>query len=104
MCAKLTVAVVTSLLLGFSLAANATPKIQHWQAPSGARVYFVENHDLPMLDVAVDFPAGSGFDSAEKSGLAGLTHGLLDLGAEGMSEDDIARRLADIGADRKSVV
>ena len=98
MCAKLTVAVVTSLLLGFSLAANATPKIQHWQAPSGARVYFVENHDLPMLDVAVDFPAGSGFDSAEKSGLAGLTHGLLDLGAEGMSEDDIARRLADIGA------
>ena len=56
MCAKLTVAVVTSLLLGFSLAANATPKIQHWQAPSGARVYFVENHDLPMLDVAVDFP------------------------------------------------
>jgi zinc protease len=98
MCAKLTVAVVTSLLLGFSLAANATPKIQHWQAPSGARVYFVENHDLPMLDVAVDFPAGSGFDSAEKSGLAGLTHGLLDLGAEEMSEDDIARRLADIGA------
>ena len=98
MCAKLTVAVVTSLLLGFSLAANATPKIQHWQAPSGARVYFVENHDLPMLDMAVDFPAGSGFDSAEKSGLAGLTHGLLDLGAEGMSEDDIARRLADIGA------
>ena len=98
MCAKLTVAVVTSLLLGFSLAANATPKIQHWQAPSGARVYFVENHDLPMLDVAVDFPAGSGFDSAERSGLAGLTHGLLDLGAEGMSEDDIARRLADIGA------
>jgi zinc protease len=51
-----------------------------------------------MLDVAVDFPAGSGFDSAEKSGLAGLTHALLDLGAEGMSEDDIARRLADIGA------
>jgi zinc protease len=98
MCAKLTVAVVTSLLLGFSLAANATPKIQHWQAPSGARVYFVENHDLPMLDVAVDFPAGSGFDSAEKSGLAGLTHGLLDLGVEEMSEDDIARRLADIGA------
>lgn len=98
MCAKLIVAIAASLLLGFSLAANATPKIQHWQAPSGAQVYFVENHDLPMLDVAVDFPAGSGFDSAEKSGLAGLTHGLLDLGAEGMSEDDIARRLADIGA------
>lgn len=96
--AKLSVAILSSLLLGFTLVAHATPKIQHWQAPSGARVYFVENHDLPMLDVAVDFPAGSGFDSAEKSGLAGLTHGLLDLGAEGMNEDEIARKLADIGA------
>jgi hypothetical protein len=38
MCAKLRAAVATSLLLGFSLAANATPKIQHWQAPSGAQV------------------------------------------------------------------
>jgi zinc protease len=96
--AKLIVAVATSLMLGINPAAEAGPKIQHWQAPSGAQVYFVENHDLPMLDVAVNFPAGSGFDSAEKSGLAGLTHGLLELGAEGMSEDDIARKLADIGA------
>ena len=90
--------VVASLLLGIPSAAQATPKIQHWKAPSGALVYFVENHDLPMLDVAVSFPAGSGFDRAEKSGLAGLTHGLLDLGAVGMNEDDIARKLADIGA------
>ncbi|MDE2117068.1 MAG: insulinase family protein [Betaproteobacteria bacterium] len=82
----------------FSGAALATPQIQHWQAPSGAQVYFVENHDLPILDVAVDFAAGSSFDTAEKAGLAGLTNGLLDLGAEGMSEDDIARNLADIGA------
>jgi zinc protease len=96
--AKLIVAVAASLLLGLSTTVYAGPKIQHWQAPSGAHVYFVENHDLPMLDVAVAFPAGSGFDTAEKSGLAGLTHGLLDLGAEGMNEDEIARKLADIGA------
>lgn len=95
---NLLIVVAASSLLNFATVAHATPKIQHWQAPSGAQVYFVENHDLPMLDVAVDFPAGSGFDSAEKSGLAGLTRGLLDLGAEGMSEDDIARKLADIGA------
>lgn len=82
----------------FSTAALATPQIQHWQAPSGARVYFVENHDLPMLDVALDFPAGSGFDVAGKIGVANLTFGMLDLGAQGLSEDDIARRLADIGA------
>ncbi|MDD5180214.1 MAG: pitrilysin family protein [Gallionellaceae bacterium] len=89
---------VVTLFFSFIAPALATPQIQYWQAPSGARVYFVENHDLPMLDVAVDFAAGSSFDMAEKSGLAGLTQGLLDLGAEGMSEDDIARNLADIGA------
>ncbi|MES1983168.1 MAG: pitrilysin family protein [Pseudomonadota bacterium] len=76
----------------------ATPKIQHWQAASGARVLFVEDHNLPMLDVAVDFAAGSSMDTAQKSGVAGMTQGMLDLGVEGMSEDDIARTLADIGA------
>ena len=31
--------------------AHALLPIQHWQTTSGARVYFVENHDLPMLDL-----------------------------------------------------
>ncbi len=61
-------------------------------------MYFVEDHDLPMLDVAVNFPAGSGFDVAGKVGVASVTYGMLDLGADGLSEDDIARKLADIGA------
>ncbi|HEX5336883.1 MAG TPA: pitrilysin family protein [Gallionella sp.] len=78
--------------------AVATPRIQHWQSASGAKVLFVEDHDIPMLDVAVNVPAGSSFDTAAKSGVAGLTHHLLDLGAEGLSEDDIARGMADIGA------
>ncbi|MBU0689862.1 MAG: insulinase family protein [Gammaproteobacteria bacterium] len=86
------------LLCGLAGGAFATPQIQHWQAPSGAHVYFVEDHNLPMLDVAVSFPAGSAHDAADKKGVAGLTHGLLDLGVPGMSEDDIARKLADIGA------
>lgn len=87
-----------AVLLCAASAALATPQIQHWQAPSGARVYFVEDHDLPMLDVAVDFPAGSGFDVAGKVGVASLAYGMLDLGAQDLSEDDIARKLADIGA------
>jgi zinc protease len=79
-------------------AAHALLPIQHWQTKSGARVYFVENHDLPILDLSVDFPAGSAFDTREKSGLAGLTNHLLRLGADGLSEDEIARRFADVGA------
>jgi len=81
-----------------ALPAWAGVNIQHWTTPQGARVYFVENHDIPMLDVAVDFPAGSRFDTADKNGLAALTHTMLDQGAGGLSDITIAQRLADVGA------
>ena len=90
--------ILATAALVLSMPALATPKIEHWQTAQGARVYFVENHDLPMLDVAVGFGAGSGHDASQKSGLAALTFNMLDLGVEGLSEDDIARQLADIGA------
>ena len=82
-----------------SVPAYALLPIQYWQTRNGARVYFVENRDLPMLDVSVDFPAGSAFDTREKSGLAAITQRLLKLGAGGLSEDEIARRMADAGAE-----
>jgi len=78
--------------------AHAILPIQHWQAKNGARVYFVETRSLPMLDVSVGFPAGAAFDSREKSGTASMTNRLLRLGAEGLDEQAIASRLADVGA------
>lgn len=85
-----------ALLLTQSVLAGV--KIEHWVSPSGARVYFVESRVLPMLDVQVDFAAGSMFDPAGKSGLAALTRGALDLGAGKLDETAIAEQLADIGA------
>jgi zinc protease len=76
----------------------AGAKIEHWVSPSGARVYFVESRVLPMLDVQVDFAAGSMFDPAGKSGLAALTLAALDLGAGTRDETAIAEQMADIGA------
>lgn len=78
--------------------AYALLPIQAWQTKNGTHVYFVANDDLPMLDISIDFPAGSAFDTREKSGLASLTLRLLKLGAGGLSEDEIARRMADVGA------
>ncbi|MDP2805784.1 MAG: pitrilysin family protein [Gallionellaceae bacterium] len=86
--------------LFFANNALATPKIQHWQAPSGAQVYFVEDHDLPMLDVAVTFRAGNSFDDEAKFGVAMMAGGMLDAGVEGLSEDEIGLKLADIGAQK----
>jgi len=87
-------------LMAFLLATPvwAGVDIQHWTTPQGTRVYFVENHDIPMLDVAVDFPAGSRFDAPDKSGLAAFAHAMLDQGAGGLSDIVIAQRLADVGA------
>ncbi len=95
MCTKLISIMALCCIAG---SAFASPHIQHWQAASGAQVYFVEDHDLPMLDVAVNFAAGAGYDVADKTGVAGLTQGLLDSGSQGLNEDDIARKMADIGA------
>lgn len=86
------------LLLILPGALHAAVDIQHWQTPQGARVLFVESHALPILDVSVDFRAGSARDPVDKSGLARLTHALLDQGAAGLSDSEIAHRLADVGA------
>lgn len=89
---------LAALAMALSLAAQAGVKIEHWVSPSGARVYFVENHDLPIVDVEVDFSAGSAYDPAGKAGLAGLTAGLLDAGAGNLDEEAISAKLVDIGA------
>ena len=91
---KIAFVFVATLVAGL---AQAGDQIEHWVAPSGARVYFVETHALPIVDVQVDFAAGSAYDPPGKSGLAGLTRGLLDAGAGGLDEEKIAGRLVDLG-------
>jgi zinc protease len=91
------------LLLACLLGATATlaqagAKIEQWTTPSGARVVFVESRVVPIVDVQVDFAAGGAYAPADKTGLAGLTRSLLDMGAGELDEEKIADRLADIGA------
>ena len=89
---------MTLLLMLAAQSAYAILPIEHWQTTAGAKVYFVANRSLPMIDVSVEFPAGSSFDTLEKSGVAAMTNSMLRLGANGLSEGDIARSLADVGA------
>ena len=86
------------LLSLFVATANAAVKINHWQTSSGSDVYFVENHDLPIVDIAVNFPAGSARDTQATSGVAGVTRYMMTLGAAGMNEEVITNKFADIGA------
>jgi len=77
---------------------QAAVKIEQWQTSAGSAVYFVENHDLPILDLSVNFAAGSARDTVEKSGVASITRYLMTLGAAGMSDEAIANKFADVGA------
>ena len=78
--------------------AQAGVKIQQWKTAQGAQVLFVENHDLPILDISTGFHAGSARDADNKTGVAGLTRYLMTLGAGGLSDEQIAKKMADIGA------
>ena len=94
-----------SLMRGFVLVcllvsaqAQAGLKIQQWQTSNGSSVYFVENHDLPIIDISTAFYAGSARDDAAKPGVAAITRHLMTLGAAGLSEEKISQQMADIGA------
>ena len=103
-----------SWLLGLVLlagSAHAALNIQHWTLSNGARVVFVENHTIPILDVNVDFDAGSRRDPAGKAGTASLTNGMLARGIRAatlpdgdhepeMTEAAISDALADVAAQR----
>ena len=95
---KILLSAVALLATVVSSNVHALLPIQSWKTSTGALVLFVENRDLPMLDISVDFPAGFGNDTLQKSGRAALTQHMLRLGAGGLSEDAIADRIADAGA------
>ena len=66
---------VRALLAGagavfYSHSAWALLPIQHWTEGSGAKVYLVESPVIPMVDVQIDFDAGTRRDPAGQSGLA----------------------------------
>jgi zinc protease len=56
--------------------------VQHWTQPSGAKVYLVESPSIPMVDVRIDFDAGSRRDPADKAGLASAA---AEIGAKGVT-------------------
>ncbi|MEZ5615850.1 MAG: pitrilysin family protein [Rhodocyclaceae bacterium] len=89
-------------LLGlFAGLAQAGPGIEHWTAPSGARVFFIESRVVPIVDVQIDFAAGGAYvpEAPEgKAGVAGLTRSLMEMGAGELDEEQIAERLADSAA------
>ena len=87
------------------LARMAAIPIQHWTQPSGAKVYLVESPAIPMVDVQIDFDAGSRRDPPAQAGLAGVTAGMVDKGIAGRNgasprwtRTQLGEAWADLGA------
>ena len=75
----------------------ALPEIQQWKLENGARVLFVESHEIPMVRVSLVFNAGSSRDARGKAGQALLVNHMLDEGTDKLSADEIAERLEGLG-------
>lgn len=85
--------------------ALAAIPVQHWTQAGGAKVYLVESPAVAMLDVQIDFDAGSRRDPPAQAGLASMTANLLEKGvlanngAPALDENALGEAWADLGAD-----
>lgn len=75
-----------------------TPVIKHWQGARGTNVYFVEAHELPIVDVQVIMDAGSARDPEGKFGLSALTNSLMGEGAGGKDANALSYEFERLGA------
>lgn len=78
--------------------------VQQWTQPGGARVYLVESPSIAMVDVQLDFDAGSRRVAAGQAGLAGAAAALFSKGvaarggAPALDENALGEAWADLGA------
>ena len=79
--------------------------IERWVQASGAEVYLVPSPAIPMLDVQIDFDAGSRRDPPAQAGLAGImaamsAKGVLAGGSTepALDENALSEAWADLGA------
>ncbi|OGB23659.1 MAG: zinc protease [Burkholderiales bacterium RIFCSPLOWO2_02_FULL_57_36] len=104
---------IVAILACMSWNVHATLKIQSWSLANGAQVLLVESPSIPILDISVEFDAGSRRDPSEKSGTASLTNAMLARGLREaaaspseppMTEAQISDTLADIAAQQDGEV
>lgn len=77
--------------------------VQSWKQPDGFEVFLLEDHTIPMVDIALGFRAGASYDGQDP-GLASATAALVDKGTKTKSASDITERLAEIAAQFSSGV
>ena len=89
----------------FGLNSQAAIPIQHWTLANGARVYFAPVESLPIVDVQLDFDAGSRRDPAGQAGLASVSANMVEKGVRAvgdqpaLDQNALGEAWADLGAE-----
>ena len=95
---------VAIVLLLLPAVGRAGIPIQQWTQASGVKIYLVESHGIPMVDLQIDFDAGSRRDPPDKAGLASVTAAMVSRGvaahggAPALDENALSEAWADLGA------
>jgi predicted Zn-dependent peptidase len=75
------------------------PKIETLELENGLKVFLVEDHDYPTIDIRAVVRIGSVYEPAEKAGLAAMTGTVLRSGGTtSKTGDDIDRELESLAA------
>ncbi len=73
------------------------PPFREARFGNGLEMVLVENHELPIVSVALAMPAGARHEPAGREGLAGLVAELLTKGTETRTADQIAAEIEGVG-------
>lgn len=90
--------------ISYSQTAWSGIPIEHWAQASGVQVYLAQSQSIPMVDLQIDFDAGSRRDPPSQAGLASVTAGMTSKGvlAHGneplLDENSLSEAWADLGA------
>jgi zinc protease len=97
-------AALTGITGLFCLNSQAAIPILHWTLANGANVYLAATDTLPIVDVQIDFDAGSRRDPATQAGLAAVSAEMVEKGVRAVSSDPaldqnaLGEAWADLGA------
>lgn len=106
-----TCALLAGVAALFGLKAQAAVPIQQWTLANGAQVWLASVDTLPIVDLQLDFDAGSRRDPAPQPGLASTTAGMIEKGIraapagsdagtypQAMDQNALGEAWADLGA------
>ncbi len=86
------------VLAGAALAGSVKlPPYREQALPNGLKVFVMEIREVPLVTVSLVVPAGSAMDDPGAEGIANLTGRLLLKGAGGMTAEQIAESIEEVG-------